>query len=201
VISLLTSLPLLDDALTAAKNRLYEKLERECGISLFLNPNEQLLDQLEAIDHEKFREELWITHEELEEKTGQRGFIAFMLYSDGQPVAFLYGYQVPVDPSGFFLDEVATRIEGRGIGKILIVLSLIYCGEVGYDYIILYTEKSDDKGRSLEEFYEHMGFYLLNRDHQLGSIMRYDIDKERLVALYNRVMFKEGGPFPPYLTK
>ena len=201
MISLLTPLPLLDDALTTAKNRLYEKLERECSILIFLNPNEQLLDQLEAIDHEKFREELWITHEELEEKTRQRGFIAFMVYSDGQPVAFLYGYQEPEDPYGFFLDEVATRIEGRGIGKILIVLSLIYCVEVGYDHIILYTEKSDDKGRRLEEFYGHMGFYLLNRDHQLGSIMRHDIDKEGLVPLYNRVMFKEGGPFPPYLTK
>ncbi|MBD3206736.1 hypothetical protein GF319_10405 [Candidatus Bathyarchaeota archaeon] len=198
---MITSLPLLDDALNAAKNRLHEKLERECTISIYVNPNEQLLNQLEAIDHEKFREELWVTHQELEEKTRQKGFIAFMIYTDEQPIAFLYGYQEPGDPSGFFLDEIATRIEGKGIGKILIVLSLIYCVEVSYDHVALYTEQSDDKGRRLEEFYEHMGFYLVNRDPEFGSVMRYNIEEEKLTPLYNRVMFKEGGPFPPYLTK
>jgi GNAT superfamily N-acetyltransferase len=194
-------IPTLEEAIFTTKSRLYEKLGKICDIVIFVSPNNQVLDIIETIDHEKFREELWITNEELEAKTRRKGFIAFLIYFENQPIAFLYGYQNPENTSGFYLDEVATRIEGKGVGKILIVLSLIYCVEAGYTHITLYTENSDEKGRRLKEFYEHIGFQLIENENEYGILMRYDINKEKLLPLYNRIMIKEGGPFPPFLAK
>jgi GNAT superfamily N-acetyltransferase len=194
-------IPKLEEAIFTAKSRLHEKLGKTCDIVIFVSPNNQVLDIIETIDHEKFREELWITNEELEEKTRRKGFIAFLIYFENQPIAFLYGYQNTENTSGFYLDEVATRIEGKGVGKILIVLSLIYCVEAGYTYVTLYTENSDEKGRRLKEFYEHIGFQVIENENEFGILMRYDIKEEKLLPLYNRIMIKEGGPFPPFLAK
>ena len=194
-------IPTFEEAMFTAKNRLHEKLGKICDIVIFVSPNNQVLDIIETIDHEKFREELWVSIEELEEKTKRKGFIAFLIYLKSEPIAFLYGCQNPEIKSGFYLDEVATRIEGKGVGKILIVLSLIFCVEAGYTHSTLYTENSDEKGRRLKEFYEHIGFQLIESENEYGILMRYNISEEKLVPLYNQIMIKEGGPFPPFLAK
>ena len=181
--------------------RAEEKLGQGCYITVHTNLSDELLAQLEAIDHEKFRQELWYTHDEFLEKTRQKDFICFVLSVNDDPLAFLYGYDYHADPRGFFLDEVATRIEGKGLGKILITLLFVYCYELGYSSVVLYTEDLDQEGRHLKEFYEHMGFHIETIDPNLGLVMRYSIEGKSLNTLYNRIMHREGGPFPPYLSR
>jgi len=151
------------------------------------------------IDHEKFRSELWYSSDDLLEKSLKKDFICLIVHLNGAPAAFLYGYDDEFDSHWFFLDEIATRVEGKGIGKVLIVLLLVYCFELGYTFVTLYTEEHDEKGRKLREFYEHLGFTYMSTDPKVGVIMKYKIDEQELAKLYNRVMYSEGGPHPPYL--
>ena len=191
--------PLLEDAMRRVEDRATEKLGRPCTLYIYSHLSDALLAKLEAIDHQKFRQELWYSHDEFIEKTRQRDFVCFVLSADGEPSAFLYGYDYADDPSAFFLDEVVTLVEGSGVGKILITLLLVYCYELGYKYVVLYTEDTDDKGRRLKRFYEHLGFTEVRTDPELGLVMRIEVTEDTLMPLYNRVMYSEGGPYPPYL--
>lgn len=191
--------PLLEDAMRRAEDRATEKLGLLCTLVVYTHLSDALLAKLEAIDHQKFRGELWYSHEEFLEKTRQRDFVCFVLSADGEPSAFLYGYDYAGDPAAFFLDEVVTLVEGKGVGKILITLLLVYCYELGYRYVMLYTEDTDEKGRRLRQFYEHLGFTEVRTDPELGLVMRIEVTEDSLMLLYNRIMYSEGGPHPPYL--
>jgi ribosomal protein S18 acetylase RimI-like enzyme len=191
--------PLLEDAMRRAEDRATEKLSRPCNLVVYTHLSDALLAKLEAIDHQKFRQELWYSHDDFIEKTMQRDFVCFVLSADGEPSAFLYGYDYADEPSAFFLDEVVTLVEGSGVGKILITLLLVYCYELGYRHVVLYTEDTDDRGRRLRRFYEHLGFTEARTDPELGLVMRIEVTEDSLMALYNRVMYSEGGPHPPYL--
>jgi GNAT superfamily N-acetyltransferase len=195
------SLPFFEDVLRRAAERAEEKLGKPIMITVFTNLDERMMAKLEVIDHEKFRQELWYTHDELSEKTRKKDFVCMILSADGEPTAFVYGYDYEGDPTAYFLDELATQVEGKGLGKILITLALIYCYELDYRSVILYTEDVDQADRHLRGFYEHMGFKYVTTDPVLGVIMRYDLVEKDLAALYRRVMHAEGGPFPPYLSK
>ena len=191
--------PLLEDAMRRAEDRATEKLGQPYTLYIYSHLSDALLAKLEAIDHHKFRQELWYSHDEFIEKTRHRDFVCFVLSADGEPSAFLYGYDYADDPSAFFLDEVVTLVEGSGVGKILITLLLVYCYELGYKNVVLYTEDTDDKGRRLKRFYEHLGFTEVRTDPELGLVMRIEVTEDTLMPLYNRVMYSEGGPHPPYL--
>lgn len=193
------TLPLLEDAMRHAEDRAKEKLGRPCTLFIYTHVSDALLVKLEAIDHQKFRQELWYSHDEFIEKTRQRDFVCFVLSADGEPSAFLYGYDYADDSSAFFLDEIATLVEGKGMGKILIALLLVYCYELRYRYVVLYTEDIDDKGRRLRQFYEHIGFNEVKTDSELGLVMKIELTENGLISLYNRIIYSEGGPHPPYL--
>ncbi len=194
-----SSIPFLEDALRRAEERLTEKLGEPVIIKFRSYLDETAIRKLTEIDHEKFRAELWYSGEYLLEKLLKKDFICLIIHINSEPVAFLYGYDDEFDPLWFFLDEIATKIEGQGIGKVLIVLLLVYCFELNYTFVTLYTEDKDEKGRQLKDFYEHLGFDYMGTDPEVGVIMKYKIDEEALTKLYNRVMYSEGGPHPPYL--
>jgi GNAT superfamily N-acetyltransferase len=193
--------PFFDDALRRAVERAEEKLDKPVRLTVFTQLDERMIAKLEAIDHEKFRQELWYNYDELVEKTRKKDFVCIVLLVEGEPTAFMFGYDYEGDPTAYFVDELVTKIEGKGLGKILITLALIYCYEMGYRAVILYTENTDKVGRHLQEFYEHMGFKYVTTDTGLGVIMRHDLEGKALAALYKRVMYAEGGPFPPYLRR
>jgi len=193
--------PLFEEALRRAVERAEEKLEQGCSITIHTHLSDDIIAHLEGIDHEKFRQELWYTRDEFLEMARQKDFVCFVLSVNREPVAFLCGYDYQADPQGFFLDEVATRIEGKGLGRILIILLLVYCYELGYGSVVLYTEDLDQEGRPLREFYNNLGFSYVTTDPHLGVVMRYSIEEKALKALYKRVMRTEVGPFPPYLDR
>ena len=194
-----SALPLIEDALKRGEERLTEKLGESVTIGFRTYIDEKLIEKITEIDHEKFRSELWYTREELLEKSKKKDFVCLIAHIKGEPVAFLYGYDDEFDPHWFFLDEIATHLEGKGIGKVLISLLLIYCFELDYTFVTLFTEDMDENGRKLKGFYEHLGFTIMGTEPELGVIMKYKIEEQELLKLYNRVMYSEGGPHPPYL--
>ncbi|MBL7167081.1 GNAT family N-acetyltransferase [Candidatus Bathyarchaeota archaeon] len=172
--------PFLEDAMRAAEGRLRDTLGRECRICIHVHMSGELTQVVDRIDHEKFRPELQYTLEELMAKAGNGGFVLFMLTCDDEPTAFLYGYTDEGDGSRFFLDSVATLIEGKGIGSILVTLALVYCHDIGYRSVELYTEEVDERGRHLVKFYEDMGFDLADKDPDKGVVMRSYLDASKL---------------------
>jgi GNAT superfamily N-acetyltransferase len=172
--------PFLEDAMRAAEGRLREILGRESRISIHAHMSGELTQAVERIDHEKFRADLQYTMEDLLERIGNGGFVLFILTCDGEPTAFLYGYTDEGNIFRFFLDSVATLIEGKGIGSMLVTLALVYCHDVGYRSVELYTEEVDERGRHLVKFYEDLGFDVADRDPDKGVIMRSDLDESKL---------------------
>ena len=142
--------------------------------------SDEFAQAVERIDHEKFRPELQYSVEELIERTGKTGFVLLMLTCDGESTAFFFGYTHEADVSKFFLDTVATHIEGKGIGSMLVNLALVYSHDVGYRSVELYTEEVDERGRHLVKFYEGMGFKVIDRDPERGVVMRSDLDATNL---------------------
>jgi hypothetical protein len=185
-----SDIPLLEDVLRQAEERLTEKLGEPVTIRFRSYLDETAINKLTEIDHEKFRSELWYSSDELLEKSMKKDFICLILHVKDEPAAFLYGYDDEFDPLWFFLDEIATKIEGKGIGKVLIVLLLVYCFELNYTFITLYTEDLDEKGRHLRDFYEHLGFTYMGKDPEVGVIMKYQINEDTLLQLYNGVMYQ-----------
>jgi len=133
------TVPFFEDALRKAERRLSSALGEQCGVRITLSMDDELFEAIEGIEHEKFRTELQYSLEELRERNHLRGFVLFTATCGGRPVAFLFGYNDTVDQSSFYLDTVATVIEGKGIGSILVTLALIYCYDVGYGKVELYT--------------------------------------------------------------
>ncbi len=176
------------DALKRGEERLTEKLGYPTTITFKTKLDDSNITKITEIGHSNFRAELWSTKENLVEKSRRNHFTVLTVQIQGEPIAFLYGYDDELDPNCFFLDEVATRIEGKSVGKVLILLLLIYCYHLNYQIITLYTEEQDEKGRRLREFYEHLGFVYIDTDRETGVFMKHKLDVDILLKLCHHVM-------------
>jgi hypothetical protein len=176
----------LEPSLSAAEKRLSGILLKNCKVDIYVNMEKELVHSVKGIDHERFSLELQYTLEEIRERSEKEGFVLFMLTCGGKPTAFLYGYPNREKISSFFLDSVATLIEGKGIGSILVILALIYCYHARYKSVELYTEDTDFKGRDLVKFYEDLGFMVMRNDPDKGVIMNYDLEPLKIRCLYTK---------------
>jgi GNAT superfamily N-acetyltransferase len=154
---------------------LSERLGRPVTVRASTTLDEAALGLFESVDHRAFKEELWYSKEEIASKSRRKGFIAFTVYIEREPVGMLYGYELA--PSTFFLDEVVALNEGKGIGKSLVKLLIQHCNVKGYGEISLYTEEVDEKGRRLREFYAGLGFQLRDTQPGQGIEMFYSLGK------------------------
>lgn len=186
--------PFLEDALAAAEERLRGALGRDCRIGIHVYMSEELAGVVERIDHERFRPELQYTLEELRDRGGRRDFALFVLTCGGEPTAFLYGYTDEQDATRFFIDSVATLIEGKGIGSILVTLALVYSYDTGYRGAGLYTEEVDERGRHLVKFYEDLGFRVVDEDPKMGVFMSSELESEKLSSVCVRYIGTERKP-------
>ncbi len=153
---------------------LSEKLGRPVTVRACATLDEETLGLFEYVDHRAFKEELWYGREEIALKSRRNGFIAFTVHMEGDLVGMLYGYEL--EASTFFLDEVVSLNEGKGIGRSLVKLLIQHCRKKGYSAIRLYTEEIDEKGRRLRLFYEGLGFRLCDSLPEQGIEMHYPLE-------------------------
>jgi GNAT superfamily N-acetyltransferase len=185
--------PFFEDALMASEEKLSAILGEQCKIGVAIGADDLLVKTITLIDHEKFRPELQYDVEELLDRIGKEGFVLFLVSSGGRPIAFLYGYSEDSEKSIFFLDTIATLIEGKGIGSTLVSLALLYSYDVGYASTVLFTEDEDEKGRRLRQFYEHLGFQVVSIDPRQGVCMRHDLNPHTLRAIYQKYLRQNGA--------
>ncbi len=168
------TIPSLSDAIEKAETILTTTLEGEVRIQGYDNPSPELVKEITSIDYAKFRKELQYDEHELGQKTIINGFYCLMVYLEGRPIAFDYGYD-DSDDRVFFSDTEATMIERKGIGRLLGILELLYLYEKGYRAVKFMTEEMDECGRPLREIWEKQGYMVANRYPDGGVDMILEI--------------------------
>jgi len=177
--------PTFADSLREAERRLSRLLGGRCEVSVHTRLDEGLLVVLEAIDHEKFRQELRYDRGELESRGGRRGFLCLVAWLDGGAVAFDYGYDGEEEGT-FYSDTTATLVEGRGVGSTLFALEIIRSYELGHARTRLSTEEVDEVGRPLRRIWGRLGFEVVSTDSSGGIEMEMAHTPEGVRSLYDR---------------
>jgi hypothetical protein len=167
----------LKEILTKAEYKLSNALGGVCNINIYHELTEGLLDILEEIDSQRFRKELRYNREELTKRSNEPGFTCFMVYHNGDPVAFEFGFNDKEEKS-YFSDTAATLIERKGIGSILTVIEALYCYKKGFSSVKMITEEEDQSGRRLKEYWERFGFKITDIDPIVGVEMKLDLTSE-----------------------
>jgi ribosomal protein S18 acetylase RimI-like enzyme len=187
----MSAAPTLAEAITATKKKLDLTLCLNCTIQVHHALNEALIQTILQVDAYKFRKELQYRQEEVLEHANNPGFILITAECDGQPLGIVYGYDEP--DSGFFLDTLASMVEGKGIGHTLATLIIIHAQNHGYKHVTLYTEEQDEMGRLLRRFYQKMGFAYLGTEADKGDVMKLPLTPQTAPDLLNKYI---GTPTP-----
>ncbi|MFH0849653.1 MAG: hypothetical protein V1924_01790 [Candidatus Bathyarchaeota archaeon] len=182
--------PSLRDVLMYAERRLSGSLGGDVRISAHTRLDEGLVAKIAAIDHVKFRRELWYTGEELRARVGRPGFFCLMVELDGEPVAYDFGYR-DEEEGVYFSDSSATLVERKGVGTVLAVLEMVYLLESGYRAVKFTTEEYDQAGRPLRQIWENLGYRTVSVDAS-GVTMMMDITPQLVNSRVNDHLFSHG---------
>jgi hypothetical protein len=176
--------PEFDELERMAEEKLSIRLDGKCSIKLVKGYDEQVKSIIYDIDHAKFREELRYDVSEIEARMNKPGFLCVLVYLNGEPIAFEYGYDV--SDGIYFSDSQATLIEGKGVGTTQFALEILYLYQYGYKEVRLSTEELDDQGRPLRSFWERMGFKNLGEDKNGNVDMMLELTPEAAAYQYER---------------
>ena len=182
--------PSFEDAVESAQRKLSLALEGPCEISLHVGLDEGLIGAIEAIERERFREELRYGSDELASRGRMEGFVCLLVRLDGEPIAYDFGYN-DEEEGAFFSDSSATLIERKGIGSTLTALEAVYCHCSGYGAVKMTTEEEDEAGRLLRSFWERLGFRTVSSDPAEGVEMRLELTPQAVRGIYDKYI----GPF------
>ena len=155
----------------------YEAIWNELtkDIALLLKANVKLIfpetwntdyyNWFQEIEQMAFRGELRYSFKEVEEKVNTEDVIFLFILVDNVPEAFILGNASQIETKRiFFLDTIAVKNQGRGLGKLMLKSLINWVKKEGYQGISLYTEDVDEKLLPLREFYEKIGFILVDRE-------------------------------------
>lgn len=181
-------LPPLQDYAKAIEAHLSESLGGSCHITINNSIDEEALRYIQLIESKAFRPELQYTIEEIASRARKEDFFMVTAFQGEHPTAFAFGYRDPNDGDAFYIDTVASLIEGRGVGSAIITLTLLHCLQKGYKHVNLHTEEVDEKGRMLRRFYERFGFEALQNSPVEGLLMRMRLEEPWLRALLEKTI-------------
>ncbi len=182
------ALPPLQDYAKAVEAHLTEVLGGRCHITLKGSIDDGLLRCIQLVESKAFRPELQYTFEEIISRAEREGFFIATAFLEGDPIAFAFGYRDPGEGDAFYLDTIASAVEGRGVGSALITLILLQCVQRGYKLVRLHTEEVDEKGRMLRRFYERLGFELAHSHPVEGLLMRMRLEEPWLKTIMEKVV-------------
>jgi D-alanine-D-alanine ligase len=182
------ALPSLQDYAKAVEAHLTEALGGSCHITIKNAMDEETIRYIQLIESKSFRPELQYSVDELISRAKNEDFFMVTAYLWEHPMAFAFGYRDPRERDAFYIDTVASTIEGRGVGSALITLTLLHCLQGGYKLVNLHTEEVDEKGRMLRRFYERLGFEPLQNNPVEGLLMRMRLEEPWLKALIEKTL-------------
>lgn len=141
-----------------------EKIPHDLKIVFPQKITDSVFKRLHEMEILLFRSELRYNKSEIIEKSNKSHFILFFLASLNEDIALVMGYKSDLDPKFFFLDILAVKIQRKGIGKILLDSLWEMIIRIGFEGIILYTEKFNEKNERIIDFYLKNGFEILKTE-------------------------------------
>jgi len=150
--------------------RLAKKFEGTLQLVFPKEWNEQYFSWFRIIEEEDFRYELRYSFEEVAEILEKPDLVFLFITMDDQPQILLLGYSIPHETEeSFYLDTLAVRRRGKGIGHVVMNFLIHWARTKQYQTIILDTELTDEKGFHLPQFYAKHGFKIVARS-EAGDI-------------------------------
>ncbi len=183
--------PLFEEAVRQVEDRLTHLFGESCYIGINLVIDAKLTDEITEIESLTFRDELKYDRWEIIERARRKGFILLTLHVGKRLVAFFFGYDDPDLVGGYYGDTLASIVEGKGVGSSLFTLVHIYCYENGYSNFTCHTEKYDEKGRHLREWYIASGMTYQGTHPEEGDQMRVELTPRHTTWMYNRFILGE----------
>ncbi len=139
-----------------------KKLGKDSRIEFPNHWNEDYLKWMKKIEKESFREKLRYLDNEIIVRINHPGLFLFFLLVDNYPEAFLLGYRfLRKNPKTFYLDSIAVKHSGRGIGTLILKYLINWAKKKKFNSILLNTELTNEKGFQLKRFYENFGFKVI----------------------------------------
>jgi GNAT superfamily N-acetyltransferase len=133
--------------------------------------SEKYLSWFREIEQCSFRPSLTYSEEEIMERLAEEDVLMMFITVDDRPEGLLLGYTyVNTAVETFYLDTIAVKQKGKGVGRIVSVVLIKWAKKMGYKRMQLDTEFENEKGIPLSLFYEHLGFKVVDIDDELGNI-------------------------------
>ena len=112
------------------------------------------------LESDAFRSELRYSADELEERLSNNDLLFLFVLSPQGREAVILAYEDPDNPNhAFYLDTIAVKKPGHGLGSLLLKTLINYARSKSYGLIRLDTEYVNEKGQELVKFYEGLGFH------------------------------------------
>ena len=129
-----------------------------------------------TVEESAFRPDLRYGEEEILERLEMDGVLLLFVLTSGMPEAFVLGYHLDESiVETFYLDTIAARQRGRGIGPALVRWLVSWAKKSGYQRIALDTELENEVGLRLRDFYIKMGFKQGLTDEEGNISMTLDL--------------------------
>jgi len=111
------------------------------------------------LESDAFRSELRYSAEELEERLSNDDLLFLFITSSKGREAVVLAYEDPDNPgSALYLDTIAVKTTGHGLGSLLMKTLIRYAIAKSYSRVRLDTEDMNEKGQKLVKFYQGIGF-------------------------------------------
>ena len=124
--------------------------------------NQQCFSLFKSIEEYAFRQELRYSYGEIAKILENPDLVFYFVTVDSEPQILLLGYSIPNEGAkAFYLDTLAVRRRGEGIGHIVMSFLIRWARTKHFNAIILETEAIDEKGFILPQFYAKHGFEVI----------------------------------------
>ncbi|TFG33867.1 GNAT family N-acetyltransferase [Candidatus Thorarchaeota archaeon] len=163
----------------ARNDPLWKRIEVELapilgeGIVVFFPQTwtQHYLTWYKEIERDSFRPALTYSQEEIEERIQKEEVLMMFVLKDESPEGLVLGYRLEDTTEDiFYLDTIAVRQKGRGIGTILLKVLFTWAKKMGYRIIQLDTEEENETGIRLSYFYQQLGFRIAHSDEETGNV-------------------------------
>jgi len=138
---------------------LARKFNGELDIVFPTEWNRHSFSLFHSMEESGFRRELQYSFKEVTKSLEKPELVFWFITEDGEPQVLLFGYAIPDEKAkSFYLDTLAVRRRGEGIGDIVMEFLIRWAKTKQYQAIVLDTELRDEKGIPLQQFYAKHGF-------------------------------------------
>ena len=119
------------------------------------------------LESSSFRRELRYDRAELEERAARPGFEGLLAFGGREPEAGAVAYEW-MRPGVLYLDVLAVRLPGRGLGSKLMEAVVRGARKAGYGALRLDTETVSERGQPLVDWYRRFGFLTADPEEDDG---------------------------------